>query len=66
MEYPLNPNGAAGAIAGLTDPSGRILGLMPHPEAYNHPCNHPGWTRGETSELGLTLLEGGVRYLHSL
>jgi len=66
MEYPLNPNGAANAIAGLTDPSGRILGLMPHPEAYNHSCNHPGWARGETAELGLTLLEGGVRYLHAL
>jgi phosphoribosylformylglycinamidine synthase len=66
MEYPLNPNGAANAIAGLTDPTGRILGLMPHPEAYNHPCNHPGWTRGETSALGLTLLEAGVRYLRAL
>ncbi len=66
MEYPLNPNGAANAIAGLTDPSGRILGLMPHPEAFNHPCNHPGWTRGETSPLGLAVLAGGVDYLHSL
>lgn len=66
MEYPLNPNGSPNAIAGLTDPTGRILGLMPHPEAYNHPCNHPGWTRGETSPLGLTLLEGGVRYLKAL
>ncbi|MBU1230816.1 MAG: phosphoribosylformylglycinamidine synthase subunit PurQ [Proteobacteria bacterium] len=63
MQFPENPNGSANAIAGLTDPSGRILGLMPHPEAYNSPCNHPAWTRGETSVLGLTLLEGGVRYL---
>lgn len=66
MQYPLNPNGAANAIAGLTDPTGRILGLMPHPEAYNHPCNHPGWTRGEGSALGLALLESGVRYLKAL
>ncbi len=65
MDFPLNPNGAANAIAGLTDPSGRILGLMPHPEAYTHPCNHPAWTRGETSVLGLTLLENGVRHLHA-
>lgn len=63
MDFPLNPNGSANAIAGLTDPTGRILGLMPHPEAYNHPCNHPGWTRGETSPLGLTLLAAGVRHL---
>lgn len=66
MQFPQNPNGSANAIAGLTDPSGRILGLMPHPEAYNHPCNHPAWTRGETSPLGLTLLAGGVRYLKAL
>jgi phosphoribosylformylglycinamidine synthase len=66
QDYPLNPNGSPGAIAGLTDPTGRILGLMPHPEAYNHPCNHPAWTRGESTVLGLTLLEGGVRYLKAL
>jgi len=66
MRFPENPNGSANAIAGLTDPSGRILGLMPHPEAYNHPCNHPGWTRGETSALGLTLLEAGVRHLKAV
>ncbi|MGE4265791.1 MAG: phosphoribosylformylglycinamidine synthase subunit PurQ, partial [Desulfovibrio sp.] len=63
MDYPANPNGAPFGIAGMTDPSGRILGLMPHPEAFNHKTNHPGWTRGETAPLGTTLLEGGVRYL---
>ncbi len=36
QEYPANPNGSPLAIAGLTDPSGRVLGLMPHPEAFNH------------------------------
>lgn len=64
MEYPYNPNGSPLGIAGLTDPTGRILGLMPHPEAYNHKTNHPAWTRGEGDELGVRLLEGGVRYLH--
>ncbi|MCM0754277.1 phosphoribosylformylglycinamidine synthase subunit PurQ [Desulfovibrio aminophilus] len=63
QEYPYNPNGSPLAIAGLTDPTGRILGLMPHPEAFNHPTNHPGWTRGEEIRLGLALLEGGVRHL---
>lgn len=63
MEYPWNPNGSPLGIAGLTDPSGRILGLMPHPEAYNHPTNHPGWTRGETGVLGTALIEGGVNFL---
>jgi phosphoribosylformylglycinamidine synthase len=67
QDYPENPNGSPLAIAGLTDPSGRILGLMPHPEAYNHPTNNPAWTRddGTQSSLGLVLLENGVRYLKS-
>lgn len=65
MEYPYNPNGSPGGIAGLTDSSGRILGLMPHPEAYNHPTNHPAWTRGEQATLGIALLANGVAYLRS-
>ena len=43
--YPLNPNGSPGGVAALCDPTGRIFGLMPHPEAYNHYTNHPRWTR---------------------
>ncbi|MEF2231926.1 MAG: phosphoribosylformylglycinamidine synthase subunit PurQ [Pseudodesulfovibrio sp.] len=64
-QYPYNPNGSPLGIAGLTDPTGRILGLMPHPEAYNHPTNHPTWTRGGTPDipLGLAMLEAGVNYL---
>ncbi len=62
LEYPYNPNGSPLGIAGLTDPSGRILGLMPHPEAYNHKTNHPSWTRGtdEKMPLGLAMLEAGA------
>lgn len=63
MEYPLNPNGSPMGIAGITDPTGRILGLMPHPEAFNHPTNHPGWTRGEPATLGTVLFENAVRHL---
>jgi len=49
--YPENPNGSVGAIAGLCDPSGRALGLMPHPERNIHPWQHPAWTRlGPRSE----------------
>lgn len=68
QEYPYNPNGSPFAIAGLTDPTGRILGLMPHPEAFNHPTNHPDWTRpahGDRPVLGIELLRGGVEYLRS-
>ncbi len=43
--FPWNPNGAMDDIAGICDPSGRVFGLMPHPEAYNHQTNHPDWTR---------------------
>ncbi|HEY9766385.1 MAG TPA: phosphoribosylformylglycinamidine synthase subunit PurQ [Chroococcales cyanobacterium] len=44
-EYPFNPNGSPCGIAGLCDPSGRIFGLMPHPEAFLDFTNHPHWTR---------------------
>ncbi len=46
-EFPANPNGSLYDIAGICDPSGRIFGLMPHPEAFNHPTNHPAWTRNK-------------------
>jgi phosphoribosylformylglycinamidine (FGAM) synthase-like amidotransferase family enzyme len=41
--YPYNPNGSRRAVAGLCDPTGRIFGLMPHPEAYHSPYLHPHW-----------------------
>jgi len=43
--FPDNPNGSMMDIAGICDPTGRVFGLMPHPEAYNHPTNHPDWPR---------------------
>ena len=45
VRFPHNPNGSIAAIAGLCDPTGRIFGLMPHPEAHLFPWNHPHWTR---------------------
>jgi phosphoribosylformylglycinamidine synthase I len=49
--YPDCPNGAVDQIAGICDPTGRVLGLMPHPERNLTPWNHPRWTRmGERSE----------------
>ncbi|HVQ35788.1 MAG TPA: phosphoribosylformylglycinamidine synthase subunit PurQ [Candidatus Bathyarchaeia archaeon] len=44
-EWPANPNGSEGGVAGICDPSGRIFGLMPHPDAYLEPFHHPRWTR---------------------
>ncbi|MBV8231006.1 MAG: phosphoribosylformylglycinamidine synthase subunit PurQ, partial [Planctomycetaceae bacterium] len=43
-EYPANPNGSPRAVAGVCDPTGRIFGLMPHPERYVDPLHHPRWT----------------------
>ena len=43
--FPFNPNGSIDDIAGICDPTGRVFGLMPHPEAFSHPTNHPDWTR---------------------
>jgi len=43
--YPGNPNGSMGAVAGICDPTGQVLGLMPHPERHIDPTHHPRWTR---------------------
>jgi len=45
VAFPDNPNGSPCGIAGLIDPSGRVLGLMPHPERFILPYHHPLWTR---------------------
>ena len=45
QSFPSNPNGSMDDIAGICDSTGRVFGLMPHPEAYNHWTNHPQWTR---------------------
>jgi phosphoribosylformylglycinamidine synthase len=67
MDYPENPNGAVDAIAGICDETGRIFGLMPHPEAYLHYTNHPRWTREKLPEagMGLALFENAVKFIRS-
>ncbi len=54
--YPVNPNGSRGDVAGLCDATGRVLGLMPHPERHVLPTQHPRWTR-----LGLAPEGDGLR-----
>jgi phosphoribosylformylglycinamidine synthase subunit PurQ / glutaminase len=54
-KYPDNPNGAQAAIAGVCDPTGRMFGLMPHPEAYLFRENHPRWTREDVPAEGMGL-----------
>ena len=55
--WPLNPNGSLYDIAGICDSTGRIFGLMPHPEAYNHYTNHPDWVakREQLARMGKTI-----------
>lgn len=62
--YPINPNGSQGDVAGLCDASGRILGLMPHPERHVLPQQHPRWTRLGLAEEGdgLRLFRNAVNY----
>jgi phosphoribosylformylglycinamidine synthase subunit PurQ / glutaminase len=59
--FPHNPNGSVGDIAGICDPTGRIAGLMPHPEAFNHVTNHPDWTvwKEQCRRAGTNLSEEG-------
>jgi len=60
--YPANPNGSVADIAGICNPQGNVLGLMPHPEDHVLWFQHPRWTRGEHGGLGLRLFENGIRY----
>jgi phosphoribosylformylglycinamidine synthase len=61
-EYPANPNGSILDIAGICNPAGNVLGLMPHPENHIHPWQHPRHARGERGGSGLALFENGVNY----
>jgi len=61
-EYPANPNGSVLDIAGICNPAGNVLGLMPHPEDHIHLHQHPQWTRGISGQSGLALFKNGVAY----
>lgn len=62
--FPVNPNGSQGDVAGVCDISGRVLGLMPHPERHALPTQHPRWTRIGLAEEGdgLRLFRNAVTY----
>ena len=73
--FPHNPNGSLMDIAGICDPTGRVLGLMPHPEAHISAMQHPTWTRDketwrrrgepypEPAGAGLAFFKNAVHYL---
>ncbi len=64
--YPANPNGSANNIAGITNPAGNVLGLMPHPEDHIVHAQHPNRHRGETDGSGLPLFKNGVDHANSV
>jgi phosphoribosylformylglycinamidine synthase len=55
-----NPNGSENGIAGITDRTGRVLGLMPHPEAFLSPSLHPH-RESARHESALALFENGLQ-----
>jgi phosphoribosylformylglycinamidine synthase len=69
-----NPNGSLYDIAGICDATGRIFGLMPHPESYSDFMRHPNWTLtnrmlfqksnilNQYKKIGLTIFENAVKY----
>jgi phosphoribosylformylglycinamidine synthase I len=73
--YPVNPNGSVDSIAGLTDITGRVLGLMPHPERFVRSTQHPHWTRLNNLRVtnhesrttiygdGMTIFNNAVKYI---
>ncbi len=73
MEYPRNPNGSFRSVAGISDESGRLMALMPHPEGFMSFTQHPRWTRkysekdspdaDEREGKGLLIFKNGVKYV---
>ncbi|MBD3425923.1 MAG: phosphoribosylformylglycinamidine synthase I [Candidatus Omnitrophica bacterium] len=65
--FPYNPNGSVDDIAGITDPTGRILGMMPHPERHISYLQHPNWRRlspnADNMGIGLKIFKNGVNYV---
>ena len=62
--YPWNPNGSVDSIAGICDETGRIFGMMPHPEAFMFGTNHPRWTREHPDEgEGLAIFRNAVQWV---
>ncbi len=63
-DYPANPNGSQACVAGMCDETGRVFGLMPHPERFLHATQHPQWTRRERAAAGegLQFFTNAVEY----
>ena len=72
-DYPINPNGSVDSIAGLTDTTGRVLGLMPHPERHVRHTQHPHWSRRQSQAAshepqiadGMIIFNNAVKYIRN-
>ncbi len=64
VPFPFNPNGSQESVAGFCDPTGRAFGLMPHPERFVQPTQHPRWTRDGLQPVGdgLKLFRNAVEF----
>jgi phosphoribosylformylglycinamidine synthase len=64
ISFPHNPNGSQGNVAGICDDSGRVFGLMPHPERHIHRTHHPRWTRCDDDRPadGLQVFRNAIEY----
>lgn len=66
-DYPANPNGSPYGITGVTDSSGVVLGMMPHPERFVDQLQHPNWRRGEgVRPFGAIIFKNAVNYLKEM
>lgn len=64
QKYPQNPNGSLNAIAGITDPTGRVLGLMPHPEKFVDVTQYPNWRREKINKPhGAFIFEEMIKFV---
>jgi phosphoribosylformylglycinamidine synthase len=63
-DYPVNPNGSTDHIAGICDPTGRVFGLMPHPERNIRLRHHPQWTSGNIPKVpdGIHIFKNAVKF----
>ncbi|MCK4956833.1 MAG: phosphoribosylformylglycinamidine synthase subunit PurQ [Candidatus Cloacimonetes bacterium] len=65
-EYPLNPNGADLNCAALTNKTGQVLGMMPHPEAFLSLYNHPNWGQLKRENPGVSEDGAGLQIFKNI
>ena len=65
LSFPINPNGGDGNVAAVCDATGRVMGMMPHPERHVDPLHHPAWTRRREQPEhgdGMAVFQNAVDY----